>query len=260
MKLNAISQDFPFKVNQCNISPIKTKENRPSLKIYTEIKNGFNNESPDFFRLDSMQENKLTYKNPYLEEVIPEDRSAFYKNMQKAKDQITIIDMIKSSRNFSQDPKVLKQFIAGVDDRDVIAKRNRVKLLREKAYEAEEKKPKYQILANKEDNAYMKALIKLNYDYSPKHNFLIKNSLNLSNSESLINPNTSLKLPFDYKKSSYIRNHNDYNIKENIKENEDKFFYFNKKPVKCYNCITDEKVDVQPGVYKAKRWESFYEK
>ena len=62
MKINSVSPDFPLAFKYSNISPIKTKPEKVTIKMFPEIKNGYNNESPDFLLIDSMKENKSTYK------------------------------------------------------------------------------------------------------------------------------------------------------------------------------------------------------
>ena len=60
------------------------------------------------FRLDSMIENRNGYNNPFLDEVIKVDRSEEFKKMDFNRQQINLIDKIKSRREFSQNPKILR--------------------------------------------------------------------------------------------------------------------------------------------------------
>ena len=59
--INRTSQEFPMKTFYGNLNPITQKADRPIIKLFPDLRNGFNNESPDFFRMDSMRENETSY-------------------------------------------------------------------------------------------------------------------------------------------------------------------------------------------------------
>ena len=62
-----------------------------------------------------MIENKNGYNNPFLDEVIKLDRSEQLKKMNFNRKQIGIIDFIKSKREYSQDPKILRHIRTDFD-------------------------------------------------------------------------------------------------------------------------------------------------
>jgi len=121
MKLNSISHDFPFSIKneRREASPPPQK---PATKFLYHLRNSFNNESPDFLRLDVLKENPKGYKNPYLDEVIPIDRNNYFKELNHTRDHINLINKIKSNRELSQDIKYLK-IVKGKLDRDIMNKR-----------------------------------------------------------------------------------------------------------------------------------------
>lgn len=259
MKINAISQEFPLASLHANRNPVKNKEDKPTLRIFTNIKNGFNNESPDFFKIDSMQENKHTYKNPFLGEVLQEDRNLFLKNLSKTREQIVhTIDVLKSNRDYSQNPQYLKSVKSSFDF-DLISKRNQIKLAREK-YASEEKNSPIKIDKSNDKDLYKETIKKLHHDYSPKHHYLVKKSLDFNQFKTLNNIDTPLNLNIDPRKSAYLKNYNDYQIKENYQENKDNFFILNKKEGKDFNCITDKTKVIPSEKYMSPKWNSFYEK
>lgn len=97
MMPNSISYEFPFRTKFGNVY----KSN--SFKEVTRHKDNFplneyNNELPDIFRLDSMTQSTRMYQNPYLNEVLPVDRKEFYKNYEKTKTKIQLIDKIKKKQ------------------------------------------------------------------------------------------------------------------------------------------------------------------
>jgi hypothetical protein len=262
MKFNAVSQDFPLKCNHVNVSPIKPKDMKSSMRIFNDIKNGFNNESPDFFRIDSMNENKQSYKNPYLGEVIQEDRNLFFKNTNKTRELIQIIERLKCRKEYSQDPKYLK-CVTSNDDMEIINKRNKINLEKMNSMEKNNSPIVYYKLdKNTNHELFDKKAKQLHYEYSPKHHYLVKksidtlNTLDSNNNDAL----TNLKLTIDPKKSASLKNYNDYNIRENCEEDGEKFLKFKKKEVDVYNCLLDTHEKKSPGNYVSKKWGSFYEK
>jgi hypothetical protein len=246
MKINAISQDFPLHHEFVNMSPSKPKENKPGIKLFREAKNGYNLEGPDFFRIESNIENKRTKNNRYLDEVITENRSLSLKEIEKNSEQINLIGRIKSNRENSQNPEILK-FIKSSNDNNL--KNNRIRKTQEGDCEI---KINENLATN--DNRYQQAFETLKIGYAPKIPHIIINSLSKSNISSPILH--SIK----NKNSAYLNNLHDYDIKENDIENMEKYIPMIKKEIKSYNCVSDREVLLKPEEIKMKKWDAFYEK
>lgn len=255
MKINAMSPDFPFKSNYANISPIKTQEEIVYIKMFPQIKNGFNNESPDFLLIDSMKENKSTYKNPFLGDVIKEDRNAFFKNMNIARNSIKLIDMLKTRKEYSQDLNYLK-CIASADDLSLMKQRQQINF-RQANNNTKEQRVFYKLDKESNPELLKTKLREINYRYSPKQHYRFKNCLDLKIED---NHEHNLKLKIDPKKSAYFSNYNDYCITENYFENGNKFLKFRKKMTNSFNCITDEREMKKSYDVLTRKWDSFYEK
>jgi hypothetical protein len=246
MIINSISYDFPFKIN--NEVRLQSPPSKPPIKFSHDLRNSFNNESPDFFRLDAMKENPLGYKNPFLDEVIPVDRHHFLKEFSKTREHIRLIDKIKMRKEWSQDSNYLK-LVKGKNDRDLMNKRlNKIndKPNSEKNY----------IQYDENDKRYNEKLSQLT-NYSPKHNFNVKNTFRPGAS---FDSNCKISLEIDPKASTYLNNYNTYIINGNDRYNEKDFLCFRKKDSQLYNCIIDEKTDVVPDVYVSPKWSKYYEK
>lgn len=240
MKFNAISQEFPL-INQFgNISPEKPKIFKSTLRVFPEIKNGYNNEAPTLFRIDSMKENKQSYTNRYLGEIVDENRSSFLKNYENNKEQIETLDKIKSDKGLSQEPESYSGYINGKRYNDLREKRNNKNL--RNSYEPTEK--------------FNKEVLEKVKSYSPKLSYKLRNSLNLPHTE-----NFELRQrDINFRNSTYLRNYQDFSIKENMNEKEDNYAHHQRKDYKQYNCILDTVETKKQEQIKNRRWDSFYEK
>lgn len=169
--INRTSQEFPMKTFYGNINPIKQKEDRPIIKLFPDLRNGFNNESPDFFRMDSMKENVTSYKNPYLNVVKTLDRSLFYKNNTSCIDHINMINKVKSKKELSQNPKILKQLCYSTD----------INILENNLHKESKIVPyMYRtIKSDFQDEEYSTKIKNLNGEYGFNHHYLTKNSFNM---------------------------------------------------------------------------------
>jgi hypothetical protein len=247
MILNSVSYDFPFKIKGEARLPNPSPQ-KPPTKFFYDLRNSFNNESPDFFRLDAMKENPKGYKNPFLDEVIPVDRRSFLKELHKTKEHINLIDKIKMRRDWSQDSNYLK-LVKGKSARDLMNKRLNIKndiIISDKNF----------LQYTEGDERYQDKLKLLN-NYSPKHNFNVKNSLKPGHS---YDSNIKIALDIDPKGSSYLSNYNTYHIRDNYRYNEGEFICFKKKEANLYNCIIDDKTNVAPDIYVSPKWSKYYEK
>jgi len=255
MKINSVSPDFPLAFNYSNISPIKAKPEKVTMKMFPEIKNGYNNESPDFLLIDSMKENKSTYKNRFLGDVIKEDRNAFLKNLRIARNSIKMIDTLKTRKEYSQDIRYLK-CIASLDDLNLMNQRQQINT-RQNINNLKEPNVFFKLDKENQPENLKEKLKKIHYEYTPKHNYRFKHCLDMN---SLDNNEHQLKLKIDPRKSTYLSNFNDYNITENFAENGEKFLKFRKKNMKSYNCITDKNNMIQSSEVLTRKWDTFFEK
>jgi hypothetical protein len=263
MKGNAISEDFPLPKAKYENIFIPTEKPIIHIKKDEYGKNCYNNESPDFFRLDTMTENKNGYKNPYLDEVISFDRNENFKKMDFNRNQIKLIDFIKSRREYSQNPKILKYIRT---DFDITMQEKRERNLKERL----EPKVinKYTITEGNDPERYNTLLTKIN-DVQPKLPVKLKNSLIFDDMQPLnksynINGLNKKKLEkficdVDPMKSSYLKNLNDYKISEADKYDENSMFYYNKKPLIEYNAIKDKVIQIDSPPYMSKKWDNFYQ-
>ena len=261
---NYISEDFPLpraKYEKVNFNHQKIPE-----KTRKNLSNFYNNELPDLFKLDTMVENKNGYNNPYLNEVIKLDRSEEFKKMNFNRKQIKIIDFIKSKREYSQNPDILKYIRS---DFDIEMQNKRERVLKEK----DEKIPKYKYTLTEENEPkkglYIETLKKLN-QLTPKLNIIHKrdiikeNVIPISKSVNVsihdLEKVKSLNCEIEPMKSSYIANKNDFKISEAEKFNiNDRYFFFDRKPLIEYNPIKDkEEVKNRPPLMNNK-WDAFNE-
>jgi hypothetical protein len=265
MMINATSSEFPLRSKYGNLIPNHTKENRTGLKIFTDKKNGYNNECPDFLKIDSLKEVKLSYTNPFLNDVKNEDRSIYLKSTTKIKEQIELIDKLKTKKEYSQNPNYLK-LISSSNDEEIQRKRSSSKKFDSKVIDSNmdiidsQHKIFYTLRKSYDPESYRKKIRTLDGQYSPKIYFSIKNSLQLDQKDFIDNVETPLNLKIDPRKSSYLRNMNNFKIGDSPNENNEKFFNFKKKDVLIFDPIADRTVTIKPDNYVSPKWDSFYEK
>ena len=256
---NASSFDFPFKTKFGNVAQKeekKIKHNEHSK--YTT--NEYNNELPDIFRLDSMTPSSRMYNNPFLNEVIPVDRSEFYKNYERTHKNILLIDKLKRNIKLSQEPSILRNIRNENDffSSRMIKSNSTNNIL----------KPKIEITKDNYAN-YDKTIRALYKNNSPKIGFRIKNEIETSKLESIddtikCSPKDKEKIEklqsiIDSHHSGYIGNINNYSIKENYKENKRCKFEFIRKEKEIYNPITNERKIVKPDVFTNDKWDAYSE-
>jgi len=261
--INMTSKEFPMRTFYGNISPQNQKPVKPIIKLYPDLRNGFNNESPDFFRMDSMKENQTSYKNPFLNVVKTCDRSLFYKNNLSCIQHINLINKAKSKRELSQNPKVLKQLNFSTD----------INILENNLNKDKKIVPyMYKTLSSDFDNMeFLKNIKKLNGEYLPNHHYLTKNSFNmtkinenqLQNSQGFLNGNDNTGNVQQNNNNNY-NNHNreksqdtmnlENNNNNNSKSLEKTSFAFNKEN------ITINENDMERGVENNNIFKTSYPK
>lgn len=254
-----MSKNFPL--YHTSLIPIY----QPIEKKYSQGKktmdaNFYTNETPDFFRLDSM---KLSgYRNPYLDGVLKVDRNEQLNKMNLNADQINLIDYIKSNRKFSQDPKILR-YIRNEFDIEMEKKRQQISEDRKK------KKVENAYIININDiNNYDKIIQKLD-KYTPRINYKMKRTIdpdeNRKNigkfltSEENYNKLKQLTCDFNPHKSAYITNSNDYKIKEANGRDRKKELSYERRVLTQLNLINSKKEKIKPPKYINEKWSPFYE-
>jgi len=218
--INASSKDFPMKTFYGNISPQKYVRDTACIRLFPDLRNGFNNESPDFFRMDSMKENMTGYKNPFLNVVKTLDRSLFYKNNESCIEHIKMLNKAKSKRELSQNPKILKQLCFSTD----------INKLENRLHKESKTSPyMYKTLSSEFSNLeYEKKIKMLNGEYLPNHNYITKKSFHIKkvNENQFMNDSIGIKMNEEGKnedKLGCIKN----NINTNIISNTNHPYYNN---------------------------------
>jgi len=201
--INASSKYWPMKTFYGNVSPQLERKEKACIRLFPDLRNGFNNESPDFFRMDCMKENLTGYKNPYLNVVKTVDRSLFFKNNESCIDHINMINKVKCKRDMSQNPKILKQLDFSTD----------INKLENKLHKNSKTNPyMYRTLSSDFVNPeYEKKIKILNGEYLPNHHYFTKNSFNLKkvNENQFINSdNFNIKINEEGKNDENFTNRN----------------------------------------------------
>ena len=98
----SVSEDFPLYHSE--LIPIYHAHKLPEhKKNVSDVRTTVSNEHPDLFRIKGMKEGG--YINPFLNEILKVDREEFFKKIEETGKKIRMIDVIKNSRKYSQDPK-----------------------------------------------------------------------------------------------------------------------------------------------------------
>jgi hypothetical protein len=254
-----ISRNFPL--YHTNLIPIyqPLEKKSPKGKKVKEL-NFYTNEHPDFFRLDGM---KLKgYRNPYLDEVIKVDRNEQFIKMNSNVDQINLIDYIKSKREYSQDPKILKM-IRNEFDIQMHKKRQQISEDRKKKRKAN----KY-IIGINDINNYDKIIRDLDH-YSPRIDYKMKRTIDTEEntkfigkygiSEDNFEKVKQISTQYNPYKSAYITNSNDYKISEANGRDRLKEFSHKRKAINKFNIINYRNEKLIPPLSTNEKWGQFYE-
>jgi len=271
----SVSRDFPL--FHSKLIPIYIHNEKHSQKPQ---KNKFvlTNEHPDFFRLDGMKEEG--YKNPFLKDIIKVDRDECYKSIDYARRHVNFINFINSNRKYSQDKNVIK-YIMNATTKNIKDKRQQIikdKLKIKKINSSEEHKIKNirQILIREKILKELKKNIpKIDYKMSStidhskpvqtEYDALNKkdnhSSFKSIDNERRIKDNLLKKYNFffDTKRTSYLKNVNDYNISEAQKRDLRKRLNYQRKPFLRYNLIRGQYDVIKPPPYVGDSWDSFHE-
>ncbi len=254
-----ISPNFPL--YHTNLIPIyKPLEKKSPVSKKTKELNFYTNEHPDFFRLDGMKLNG--YRNPYLDEVIKVDRNEQFIKLNSNVDQLNLIDYIKSNREYSQDPKILR-VIRNEFDIQMHKKRQQISEDRKK-----KKKPNKYIIGINDVKNYDKIIRDLDH-YSPRINYKMKCTIDpeentkflgkYSTSDANYDKVKQISTQYNPYKSIYISNSNDYKISEAYGRDKQKEFSHKRKPINKFNIINYRNEKIIPPISRNEKWSQFYE-
>ena len=255
----SVSEDFPLYHSE-NIpiySPVKVKKHQKNI---SKLRIMVSNEHPDIFRIKGIKEGG--YMNPFLNEVLKVDREEYYKKIEEVGKKIKLIDIIKSSRKYSQDPKYLS--LINNDDYT-----NKKKLIEYSPLNINNEKPTFTLSLENNKNLLNTALRTLNKEKQRiSRNYLQKNidfaKLKKIGDNFVIDQNDIKKIKnihcsFNIDKSSYISNLNNFEFTESPKDEESKEFFYPRKPVYKLNPINNSKTLLLPPPYIFPRWSNFAE-
>ena len=257
----SVSEDFPLYHNEKIPVYIPPNEKKYNKKI-SNLRIMVSNEHPDIFRIKGMKEGG--YKNPFLNEVDKIDREEYYKKMQETCKKIKLIDIIKSSRKYSQNPEYLNLI-----NNDSYAKRK--KLVEYNTSEKSEKSKFFSLsLENNKNNNFInntirsldKDRIRFSRNYTKKHidlDKLKKIGDNYLISQNDLNKVKNIHCSFSLDKSSYISNISNFEFAEPETEIENHEFFYPRKPIYRFNPINNTKILFNPPPYIFPKWSNYAE-
>ncbi len=234
LRINAESEDSPLRSKSSNKSPARIVLS--SKRLYPERKFGNNCESPEFFKIDKIFDNKQTaskihndfYRNNRnISKNINDYSPNFYNEKQNKYDRYEKEDLLnKLNHCYPRKRRIIKNYL-------------------NISYEA-----------SAENRNNMNSDINVNL--SNVNNF--HNYNNISQDRIPSKKRKSIKLELPEINSHLLKNINEYNIKENGKVNENRVLNAVTKPIKDYNIISHRKMDFSPNDIKIDKWPLYYEK
>ena len=255
----SVSEDFPLYHNE-NIpvySPIKEKKHKKNI---SNIRIMVSNEHPDIFRIKGIKEGG--YMNPFLNEVLKVDRDEYFKKMQEIGKKIKLIDVIKSSRKYSQDPK----YFSLINNDEYYKSKNTIEYSKPEIYG---QPPNFSLSLDSNNNFLNNALRTLNKERKRITRNNTKKNIDLDKMKKIgdnfiinqndINKIKNVQCSFNLDKSSYISNLNNFEFSEIPKEDENKEFFYPRKPVYKLNPIMNTKTLLYPPPYIFPKWSNFAE-
>lgn len=249
MNKNSSSVDFPFILNYEKEAKELMRKSSDKTKRISSIKHtllhAFSNESMDLFRLDYGKEKDTGYHNRYLDHIKPIDRSFAVKEIEKNKEKIYLIDLLKSNHQLSQEPDVIKKIISNKES-DFLDRRQKQALIQEKPKE-EKVKEREIIEKHKLDHLY--------HAYNPnKLSIQLLSNIDKKRMDKSCFYYSTPKFP-----PAYLANQNDYSIEEAGKVKDEKVFKYKLKQNKLYNAINDQMTIVKDQDITLPKWSLFYE-
>ena len=255
----SVSEDFPLYHNE-NIpvySAIKEKKHKKNI---SNIRIMVSNEHPDIFRIKGIKEGG--YMNPFLNEVLKVDRDEYFKKMQEIGKKIKLIDVIKSSRKYSQDPK----YFSLINNDEYYKSKNTIEYSKPEIYG---QPPNFSLSLDSNNNFLNNALRTLNKERKRITRNNTKKNIDLDKMKKIgdnfiinqndINKIKNVQCSFNLDKSSYISNLNNFEFSEIPKEDENKEFFYPRKPIYKLNPIMNTKTLLYPPPYIFPKWSNFAE-
>ena len=250
-----VSKDFPL--YHSKLIPIYISQNPvPLPHNFSQERMTYSNEHPDIFRYKLMKEGG--YINPYLKHIVNCDREEYLKKIENSKNKIKLIDYIKSSRKFSQDPKYYNL----IKNEDYI----RRKKINNQLKNTENK---YNSISLDDNNIINKVFFSLKQNSTKLGKNNIKKDLDFNHIKKFghnflinkkeVNKVNNLSCAFDAKKSSYLTNYNDYKISDAQKRDPEKELNYPRKPIMMFNPLNDKKQTFYPPPYIFPKWGAFPE-
>ena len=255
----SVSEDFPLYHNE-NIPVYSTIKEKKHKKNISNIRIMVSNEHPDIFRIKGIKEGG--YMNPFLNEVLKVDRDEYFKKMQEIGKKIKLIDVIKSSRKYSQDPK----YFSLINNDEYYKSKNTIEYSKPEIYG---QPPNFSLSLDSNNNFLNNALRTLNKERKRITRNNTKKNIDLDKMKKIgdnfiinqndINKIKNVQCSFNLDKSSYISNLNNFEFSEIPKEDENKEFFYPRKPVYKLNPIMNTKTLLYPPPYIFPKWSNFAE-
>ena len=255
----SVSEDFPLYHNE-NIPVYFTIKEKKYKKNISNIRIMVSNEHPDIFRIKGIKEGG--YMNPFLNEVLKVDRDEYFKKMQEIGKKIKLIDVIKSSRKYSQDPK----YFSLINNDEYYKSKNTIEYSKPEIYG---QPPNFSLSLDSNNNFLNNALRTLNKERKRITRNNTKKNIDLDKMKKIgdnfiinqndINKIKNVQCSFNLDKSSYISNLNNFEFSEIPKEDENKEFFYPRKPVYKLNPIMNTKTLLYPPPYIFPKWSNFAE-
>jgi len=223
MRVNINSSEFPL-ITLRKYPEDKSKRKSKIKKLYNELKNNNNKESPDYLKLKLLPDNPQTRASNHISNQKPYESKL--NSNEFALEQLKEINELKKSPNNLNEKTYVKNF----SDLNFDEKRSRLLNYKPEKIEFPDDYMSKEIVKNLEK----KMINSVSYRLKP--------SINITKMEE-----NSKEIIYDFhpQKSSYLKNYNDFKISEG-NSNFKAVLTLPKKKTKDFNCVIDKIKDIQP--------------
>ena len=255
---SSVSEDFPLYHNEKIPMYVSSNEKNYKRKI-SNFGRMISNEHPDIFRIKGALEG--AYLNPFLNEVVKVDREEYYKKMQETGKKIKLIDTIKSSRKYSQNPDYLKLIFndSYKKEKELIESNTSEK---NNYFSLSLEDNKNNNFINNTIRTLDKYRIRFSRNYTKKFidlDKLKKIGDNYLISQNDLNKVKNIHCSIPLEKSSYISNISNFEFAEPQTEIENHEFFYPRKPIYRFNPINNNKELFNPPPYIFPKWSNYAE-
>ena len=255
---SSVSEDFPLYHNEKIPMYVSSNEKNYKRKI-SNFGRMISNEHPDIFRIKGALEG--AYLNPFLNEVVKVDREEYYKKMQETGKKIKLIDKIKSSRKYSQNPDYLKLIFndSYKKEKELIESNTSEK---NNYFSLSLEDNKNNNFINNTIRTLDKYRIRFSRNYTKKFidlDKLKKIGDNYLISQNDLNKVKNIHCSIPLEKSSYISNISNFEFAEPQTEIENHEFFYPRKPIYRFNPINNNKELFNPPPYIFPKWSNYAE-